>query len=86
MTRSRASVFHQAAMANLSDSELITVLKAGAYLYGQLDGTPAEHVGYMPSYDKGMVERLSAMLKAKTISDELTDIAENMVMFLAQES
>ena len=40
----------------------------------------------MLSYDKRMGKRLSAMLKAKTIPDELREIAENMLLFLGQDS
>lgn len=74
----------KAAMAHLSDDELLTVLKAGAYLHGQLDGSPAEHVGYMLSYDKNIVTRLKSTLDRKTIPEALQFIAGEMAHFIDQ--
>jgi hypothetical protein len=73
------------AMANLSDAEVMSVLRAGAYLYRQLDGSPAEHVGYMLSYDTRIVARLTALLEAGVVPEELREIAREMVTFIAQE-
>jgi hypothetical protein len=82
---SRKAAAH-AAMANMSDSEVLSVLRPGAYLWEQLDGTPAEHAGYMLSYDKNIVARLRTMLAEKKIPQDLEATASRMADFIAQFS
>lgn len=73
----------KAAMSHLSDSELLAILRAADYLFQQLDGSPADHVGYLLSYDGGMSDKLKALLDAKKIPPELAVVTSQLVDFLA---
>ena len=79
----RAAV--EAVMRNLSDAELLSVLRAGQFLFDCQDGSPAEHVGWLLSYDNGMRRRLVGMLKAQQIPGELECLVGQYVDFLDDE-
>lgn len=72
----------QSAMANLSDTELITVLKAAAHLSEEGDGSSAEHAGYLLSYDLGIAARLRSMLAAGRLPQECSWIAAELADFI----
>lgn len=75
----------KAAMTNLSDDELMTVLRAADRGYAVSDGVIAEHVGDLLFYDKQVVARLRALLQQKRIPEELEFVARELAQFISQE-
>lgn len=75
----------KAAMANLSDDELMTVLRAADRGYTVSDGVISEHVGNLLSYDKQVVARLRALLEQKRIPENLEFVARELARFISRE-
>lgn len=76
----------QAALQHLTDVQLIHVLSAAQKLFQQLDGTPAEAVGYLLKMNDGMAARITAMLEAGRLPGELIEVTIQLVEFLREES
>jgi hypothetical protein len=75
----------KAAMANLADNELMTLLRAAQRGLEISDGVITEHVGDLLSYDKQMVPRLKALLAAKKVPANLEFITSELARFISQE-
>ena len=75
----------KAAMANLADDELMTLLRAAQRGLEISDGVISKHVGDLLSYDKQIVPRLKALLAAKKIPAKLEFITSELARFISQE-
>jgi len=75
----------KAAMANLADDELMTLLRAAQRGPEISDGVIGEHVADLLSYDKQIVPRLRGLLAAKKIPGNLEFITSELVRFISQE-
>jgi hypothetical protein len=75
----------KAAMANLADDELMTLLRAAQHALKISDDVISEHIGDLLSYDKQMVPRLKALLATKKIPASLEFITSQLARFISQE-
>ena len=75
----------KAAMANLSDDELMTLLRAAQRGFEISDGVITGHVGDLLSYDTQIATRLKALLAAKKIPADLEFITSELVRYVSQE-
>ncbi len=75
----------KAAMANLADDELMTLLRAAQRGLEINDGVISEHVADLLSYNKQIVPRLKALLAAKKIPASLEFITRELARLINQE-
>lgn len=75
----------KAAMANLADDELMTLLRAAQRGLEISDGVIGEHVADLLSYDMQIVPRLEALLAAKKIPATLEFITRELARFISKE-
>jgi hypothetical protein len=73
----------EAAMKHLSDAQILALIRAANELFAQLDGSLAEHVGCLLSYDDAMSTKLTRLLGAQLIPADQVEVVVQLVEFLS---
>jgi hypothetical protein len=74
----------RAALQKLTDDQILALLSAAGNLFAQLDGSPAEHVAGLLSYDEQAGERIAKMLSEGAIPSELAEVSIQIVEQLGE--
>lgn len=70
-------------MRHLTDAQILAIVRAASQLFEQLDGSLAEHVGCLLSYDDAMSDKLVRLLGARHIPPEQVEVVLQLVEFLS---